>query len=283
MGYADDFWREGYTVARGVFAGDVDRLAAECDRLRAEGARHPRTFRHGNQLWLVAEDPIVGRMLRFVKWPARASELLAAYRIDPRLLELIEPLLGRDLKQVVNQVIWKPPGSRQSSYEYHQDGRFRRPAAAYRELATSFVQSIIAIDAHRPESGCVRLLPGSHRRGDLRLNIDQSVLEGGCNDASLERAGLSPAEVIDLHLAPGDVAIWAAYLVHGSHSNCSAADRRSYANGYVRAANCDVGEWALRDGVPWPLSEAVLVEYPDLYARPEPHYVEGPANPYRGE
>jgi hypothetical protein len=51
-------------------------------------------------------------------------------------------------------------------------------------------------------------------------------------------------------------------------------DRRFYLNGYVVAENCDRGEWAFQGGEPCPLGEPVLVHYEDLYARPEPHYVD---------
>ena len=50
--------------------------------------------------------------------------------------------------------------------------------------------------------------------------------------------------------------------------------RRFFINGYVRAADCDRGEWAFRDGQPGPLGpEPALVHYEALHVRPEPHYV----------
>jgi hypothetical protein len=91
---------------------------------------------------------------------------------------------------------------------------------------------------------------------------------------ALAAAGLSGMDVIELDLEPGDFAMWSPYLVHGSGTNSSNHKRRLYINGYVRAEDCDRGEWAFRAGRPVPLGpRPALVHYEDLYERPEPHYV----------
>src|SRR3546814_3446853 len=59
---------------------------------------------------------------------------LERVRRDPRLLEILAPLLGGDLKQIINQLHWKPPGAR-AEFGFHQDSRSRRPRGAYRDLA----------------------------------------------------------------------------------------------------------------------------------------------------
>ena len=61
--------------------------------------------------------------------------------------------------------------------------------------------------------------------------------------------------------------------IHGSGKNISSHKRRFYINGYVRASDCDRGEWAFRDGQPVPLGpEPALVHYDQLFDRPGPHY-----------
>jgi ectoine hydroxylase-related dioxygenase (phytanoyl-CoA dioxygenase family) len=282
MKHVRDYQENGYAIVRGVFdAGEIAEIAREADRFKAEGMRHHATFRHQNILYLIDEDPQLGRILRFMQWPAYVSDILERYRVEPRLLEIVEPLIGNDLKQITNQIIWKPPGSARSGYAYHQDVRFRRPKSAFRNLATSYVQTVIAVDPHRPENGCLKLYPGSHALGDLQLGAAGSVLEAECEAQRLHACGLDPARVVDLILDPGDVAIWSPYAVHGSHRNRSNIDRRFYVNGYISAANSDRGEWAFRHGQPCALGEPQLVQYEDLYSRPEPHYVVGPPFPYK--
>ena len=73
---------------------------------------------------------------------------------------------------------------------------------------------------------------------------------------------------------PGDLALWNPYLVHASGTNRSTHRRRLYINGYVRARDCDRGEWAFRDGEPVPFGpEPALVHYEQLRERSGPHYV----------
>lgn len=281
LDYARQLAENGYAVVKGVFGpDDIALLAAESDRLKAQGLKYGASFRHGNVLYLIVEDPTCGPVLRFMQWPAYVSEVLARYRVDPRLLAHVKPLIGDTLKQVIHQLIWKTPGATNTEYGFHQDCRFRRPASAFRNLGQSMVNSGIAIDPHGPENGCMRILPASHRDGRLALRADASVYQSELDTAMLEEVGLDPAGLVDLVLEPGDLALWSPYLVHGSGQNRSSGDRRFFVNHYMVASDCDRGEWAFRDGVPCSLGEPTLVQYEGIAANPEPHYVSGPPNPY---
>ena len=266
---------EGYAVLRGVFGADeVATLAAAFDRQWQEGMAHGASFRHGNLFYRLGKDAALGKIVRLVQWPSYADPVLEGARRDPRWLPLLEPLIGRDIKQIINQLHWKPPGAAGAEFAFHQDARFRRPRAAYRNLATSYVQTGLAIDAHRAASGGMRVYPGSHRLGEKDLAGKAAVLDQAMADKRLTAAGLDPRKLVDLDLDPGDVAFWNVYTIHGSGPNATPGDRRFYLNGYVRASDCDRGEWAFRDGQPVPLGKPVLVHYEDLHKRPGPHYVE---------
>ncbi len=207
------------------------------------------------------------------QWPSYHQPVLNEVRLDRRFVEVLEPLIGRDLKQIINQVHWKVPGSR-GEFAWHQDSRFRLPAHAYRNLGTSYVQTGLAIDPHTTASGCMRFIPRSHLQGDLELDLSVEVLGRLPSDSALVAAGLSPDNVVELVVRPGDLALWSPYLVHGSGTNRSDHRRRLYINGYVRAEDCDRGEWAFREGEPVPFGpEPALVHYEALRERGEPHYV----------
>jgi ectoine hydroxylase-related dioxygenase (phytanoyl-CoA dioxygenase family) len=266
---------EGYAVLRRVFdAAEVAAMAAAFDRQWAQGMAHRASFRHGNLLYRLGTDPALGKIVRLVQWPSYGDPVLEAVRRDRRFFAILEPLIGRDVKQIINQLHWKPPGASAAEFAFHQDARFRRPRSAYRNLATSYVQTGIAIDAHRAGNGAMRLYPGSHRLGEKELAGGRPVLDQAMADDRLRAAGLDPAKLVDLEMEPGDVALWNVYTIHGSGPNSTEGDRRFYLNGYVRASDCDRGEWAFRDGVPCPLGKPALVHYDDLHARPEPHYLE---------
>ncbi len=268
------YWRDGYAIVRGFFStAEIQEISGALDQLYAEGVAHGQCFRHGNLFYNVArEREDAEPLVRMVQWPSYHQPLLNAVRLDTRFAALLEPLIGRDLKQIINQVHWKAPGSL-GDFAWHQDSRFRRPASAYRNLATAYVQTGLAIDPHTPESGCMRLIPRSHLRGDLSIDCAAHALGTAMSDEPLERVGLCEDDAIDLLLEPGDLALWSPYLVHGSGKNRSNHRRRLYINGYVRADDCDRGEWAFRDAEPVPLGpEPALVHYEELRERPGPHY-----------
>lgn len=267
---------QGYAVVRGVFTpSEMAELGAAFDRQYAEGLRHGRSFRHQNLFYRVTRDANLGTVVRFVQWPSYRYPEFDRFRLDKRMFNIVNPLLGTDLKQIINQLHWKPPGAAMADFAFHQDCRFRRPPEAYRDLANSYVQTGIAVDAHRRENGAMRILPGSHLRGDLGLVESGPVLAQTMQDESLRRAGLDPAALIDLEMQVGDVALWSPFLVHGSGPNKTQGDRRLYINGFARADASDRGEWAFRGGKAVKLGGApALVHYDDVHLRPEPHYVD---------
>ncbi len=261
--------RDGFAIVRSFFTEpEIARIGAAVDAVHAEGVAHGRSFRHGNLFYHVAAGPQV----RMVQWPSYHNAVLDDVRRDPRFHALLADLIGDDIKQIINQLHWKGQGGG-GDFAWHQDSRSRRPASAYRNLASAYVQTGLAIDPHDAASGGMRFVRGSHVRGDLGLDEDAIVLGRAMDDNRLAAHGLSEDDVVQLDLAPGDLALWSPYLVHGSGQNRADHARRFYINGYVRAADCDRGEWTFRDGRPVPLGpEPALVHYEDLRARPEPHY-----------
>ena len=269
-----DYARNGYVIVRGMFGPEeIAEIGRAIDEVQEEAIAHGRSFRHGNLFYNIAPDDSGTPLVRMAQWISYHQPALNAVRLDPRFAAILEPLLGRDLKQIINQIHWKTPGAK-GDFAWHQDARFRLPAVAYRNLATSYVQTGLAIDPHTTDSGCMKFIRGSHTRGDLDLDTQAEVLGRSMSDAVLEGAGLSPDDLVEVILEPGDLAFWSPYLVHGSGANRSDHRRRLYINGYVRAEDCDRGEWAFRDGKPVPFGpEPALVHYEALRERGEPHYV----------
>jgi hypothetical protein len=270
-----DYYRDGYAIVRGLFSrAEVQEIAAAADQVYAEGVAHGRSFRYGNLFYNIAKGGAGEPLVRMVQWPSYHQPVFNNVRLDTRFAELLEPLIGSDLKQIINQVHWKAPGSL-GDFAWHQDSKSRRPASAFRNLATSYVQTGLAVDPHTREAGGMRFIPRSHLRGELHMDCSKHALGAAMRESALDAVGLSPSDAVDLILEPGDVALWSPYLVHGSGTNRSGHKRRFYINGFVRAGDCDRGEWAFRNGQPVPLGpEPALVHFEDLRERPGPHYVD---------
>ncbi len=116
----DSYRRDGYVILRGVFtAAEVAELAAAFDRHYQAGLAHPRSFRHGNFHVRVADDPAIGHTVRMVQWPSYGDAVLNAVRQDRRMLAIVAPLIGTDVKQIINQMHWKPPGAAGGDYAFH--------------------------------------------------------------------------------------------------------------------------------------------------------------------
>ncbi len=274
--YVSQFHNEGYAVIRGVFnAAEVAELAQAFDRIHARAMALGRSWRDRNIFFRMAEDKALGPILRYAQWVAWLDGTLESIRRDPRILAILEPLVGRDLKQIINQLHWKPPGAVMADFGFHQDSRSRQPRDAYRNLANSYVQTGIAVDPHTAENGAMVLCPGSHRLGELPFDPAVHAMDAVLDIADLSKFGADPDNIVILQMAPGDLALWHVHTLHGSGPNRSAVDRRLYINGYVIADSCDRGEWAFRRGVPCPLEgDPVLVHYEDLYSKPGPMYVD---------
>lgn len=272
--WVDAYWELGYVILTGVFdAAELAALGRRCDRWYAEGLRHPSTFRHQNKVIWLEEAAGVGKVVRGMQWPSYEDDTLDAVRTDPRMFAILEPLIGGDIKQIINQLHWKTPGAN-ITWGLHRDVRSRKPAEAFRELATSYIQTGLAIDRHWAGNGAMQILPRSHRRDRLDLD-DHGGSRDDTGEAGWQRAGVDLSGLVDVALEPGDVALWTPYTIHGGGLNTTSDNyRRLYINGYVRAANCDRGEWTFRDGQPVPLNLAqpALIQFDQVRERTEAHY-----------
>ncbi|MBI5832694.1 MAG: phytanoyl-CoA dioxygenase family protein [Armatimonadetes bacterium] len=275
-GWIEAYWELGYVILAGVFEPDeIDRIGRRFDRWYAEGMRHPSTFRHQNKTIWVEQAEGVGQIVRGMQWPSYEDDTLDAVRTDPRMLRILGPLIGGDIKQIINQLHWKAPGSN-ITWGLHRDVRSRKPDEAFRELGSSYVQTGLAVDRHWSGNGAMQILPRSHRQGRLDLN-DHGGARGDTGESGWAKAGLDLSGLIDVAMEPGDLALWGPYTIHGGGLNTTPDSyRRLYINGYVLAANCDRGEWTFRNGQPVPLNQAepALIQYEQVRTRTEAHYPE---------
>jgi len=127
----------------------------------------------------------------------------------------LAPLLGSNLKQIINQMHWKPPGAAMVEFGFHQDSKSRRPKEAYTDLTTSYIQTAIAVDPHRKENGAMVVCPGSHHLGKLPFDPNRSSMKVNMDDSDLVRLDLDPTKVLTLALDPGDLAFWSVNTLHG--------------------------------------------------------------------
>jgi ectoine hydroxylase-related dioxygenase (phytanoyl-CoA dioxygenase family) len=276
---AEQYREEGYAIVRAFIDPDeVARLQAETRRMYEEGLKHHATYRHGNLCFEILPEHAFGK--RYViqaYWMSWISPYFEAFRRSEPYRVLLEPIIGRDVKQIAQQIHWKPPGAKLTGYRFHQDLRFRARPQDYDDIVGSTVTTGLAIDPSTRENGCLQVIPGSHKLGYLGLSDagDGQIMKGLTAEDELRAAGLDPTKVVHLELAPGDLAIWGLLTVHGSLPNNSDHDRAFALSSYVRAASTERGEWVFRDGISTPLGPTPkLCKYEKLFEQPGPFYDE---------
>jgi len=142
----------------------------------------------------------------------------------PRVLDAVESILGPNLLVWDSGWFAKIPG--ETKYvAWHQDSLYfgLRPL----ELTTAW----IALTESDSENGCLRVIPGSHRR-------DFPHRETDAPDNSLSRGQeisvqVEESQAVDVVLKPGEVSLHHAAIVHGSKANISDRPRIGLAVRYL--------------------------------------------------
>ena len=140
-----------------------------------------------------------------------------ALATHPRVLDIVESLLGPDLLLYNAVYIIKEPGS-EAHVSWHQD-------LTYWGLADDDAQVSmwLALAPATEDSGCMQMLPGSHRGGPIDHHndpTDANVLLLGQRIAELDTSGS-----VFCPLQPGEASFHHGWTVHASPPNRS-TDRR---------------------------------------------------------
>jgi len=151
----------------------------------------------------------------------------AALVRDPCVLDAVRSLLGPDLL-VLNSVLFIKPANDPGHAAWHQDGTY------WDIEGDRVVSAWIAITDSTPESGAVRVVPGSHRsrrRHVLGAEPDAGLLRGQRVE------GVRADETANIALRAGQFSLHHLWLLHGSPRNSSVMPRIGLA---VRYAAPDV-------------------------------------------
>ena len=150
------------------------------------------------------------------------DERLKAIAFHPKLLRVVEAILGAKPELYQSMALIKPPDGREKPW--HQDhAYFDLP------LATKVVGVWIALDEATPENGCMRVVPGWHHDQPLpHFMVRDWQL---CDDASQAFKPQSWA----VPLPPGGCMIFDSFLPHGTPSNHTTHGRKALQYHYVSA------------------------------------------------
>lgn len=215
--------RDGFAHLPGAIdPGTLLKLRRAFDRLLVSARAVATTgVQPDDARFVVDSDPF---RLHRVIWAGGVDDDLAAMGEHPVFLQIASAVLGSEkVVQLIQQAHFKLPGDG-VQFNWHQDASNRRYGS---DLWTdvdgrgSFVQVVLAIDPMTAENGPLRMLPGSQSLGFIADPTTGALGE------------LPDIEPVTLELAPGDIAFFGPFVIHGSAPNTSASARRLFLQGYA--------------------------------------------------
>lgn len=202
----------GYLVLERLFdERQVGRAIAAIDELLSpENPDKPYEF-----------EPRDGATVRRIWSPTQRHAAFKEMAADPRLLDAICAVIGQNVLFHYSKLNMKGPKVG-SVVDWHQDFSY------YPHTNTDLVTALIFFDEASEKNGCVRVVPGSHRRGLLSHEVDgffRGKVQGVDEDAA-----------VALEVPAGSVVLLHCLTLHASAINASDLPRRTFLPAY-RAAD----------------------------------------------
>ncbi|MGV3615567.1 MAG: phytanoyl-CoA dioxygenase family protein [Fimbriimonas sp.] len=237
------FRRDGYLVVRGlVLPEHVAELEAHCNDL-IEGRVDLTEIAHLGANTPADRLAVIHRLHQ----GHTKLELWERYLLYPRLLDVLEVLIGPDVAAMQTMLFTKAPGS--NGQGFHQDSHY------IPTFPDTLIGAWIAIEAADRENGCLWVCPGSNHEpiyppkqgwgyGDVKIDDIPRVsnVGGHSNDDEDPLNTLKPIAAryrdveIPVEVQPGDVIFFGGHIFHRSFRNRSENRfRRSLVNHYSNA------------------------------------------------
>lgn len=156
----------------------------------------------------------------------------------PEILDMVAQLIGDDLA-LWNSSLFAKPAGKGRRVPWHQDGEYW----PIRPLATCSVW--LAIDDATVDNGCLEVIPGSHRGGNL-LDHEMNSSPDLSLPLQLKADQFDASRAVPITLEAGQVSFHDVFLVHGSAPNRSDSPRRGMTLRYMPTSSVYVRDQAGR-------------------------------------
>ncbi|RNA28319.1 phytanoyl- peroxisomal [Brachionus plicatilis] len=161
---------------------------------------------------------------------------LFEYCCLPEMVKYIQSIIGPNLMAMHTMLINKPPdtGLLTSRHPLHQDLYYFpfRPA-------DKIVASWTAMENINKQNGCLVVIPGSHKTGEL-LEHGYPDWEGGVNKMyyGIQNIDVDKVDLVHLIMEKGDTVLFHPLLIHGSGANRTDGFRKAISCHYA-ASECE--------------------------------------------
>jgi ectoine hydroxylase-related dioxygenase (phytanoyl-CoA dioxygenase family) len=155
-------------------------------------------------------------VLRKIENTRQFSEVFQRLAAHPRLVAVLQELLGPDLLLFRSTLMLKP-AHHGSAHGLHQD------SAYWPMEPPALVTVSIALNDATAENGCIKVIPGSHRWG-LQ---EWGRIARDANEPLTDRQDVDESEAVDVPLRAGGAVLFHSLTVHGSGPNLSPKPRNT--------------------------------------------------------
>jgi len=234
------FHEQGFLVVKGLLSGaEIKELITHSEdlmhgRLDVPGLEPPAPG--------MTPEQIASRYLR-IHMLHRHLEIEERYLLHPRVLDVLEALIGPDVMAMQTMYFIKAPGG--AGQGYHQDSYY---IPTYPDTLCG---AWIAVDTADEENGCVWFTTGSQhepiyptedRVAQNHTNLKDLPVVENVSHTDTEVNTLSkiaakyPGKEQPAVADPGDVVFFAGHILHRSHTNMSKDRfRRAFVGHYANA------------------------------------------------
>ena len=156
---------------------------------------------------------------------AEFDQVFLDHARNPGILDVVESLIGPDIKLMGDQFFLKPPGGVEKTY--HQDSPY------FTIEPMDLTSSWAAMDDVTLENGCLWVVPGSHKGGPLAHS--QPWIVGDREDKCVPDSAFDRSKEVSITMKAGSVSFHHSLLLHRSGPNNTQHRRRGLASHYMSA------------------------------------------------
>lgn len=259
----DSYNENGYLGVEGVFSqselDDLRRVTEEFVDKSRDLSEHTDVFDLDFGAGHSKETP----KLRRIKSPHEQHAVYDAALRKPELLDIIESLIGPNIRMHHTKLNMKAPGGGQQ-VEWHTDWGF------YPATNDDILEVGVAFDDMEIENGCLMVIPGSHL-GPAYDHHEDGVFVGAVSESDF-----SMEDAVPITLKAGGISLHHVRALHGSAPNVSTRPRRLLLMGYSAVdafpltGYGDWDEWNSMILRGEPTNEPRLENVPVRVAQPKP-------------
>lgn len=232
------FRQQGFLVVPGLVAREeVDELNSHMDGILAGTTRVPG---------IDSPTPDAPAEERQKFWdrlhmPHRVMAIHERFMLHPRVIDVLEALIGPDVLALQTMLFFKQPG--QSGQGHHQDAYY------IPTQPDTLCGAWLALDRATDENGCLWFALGSQHEpiypdsdgvttnGDRTLSDITPIM--GASNPDPTKNTLAPIAAkytaVKVEANPGDVVFFGGHVIHWSNGNRSQRTRRSFVGHYCNA------------------------------------------------